>query len=261
MSADRIPDGAVLLLGGRSEVGLEVARRIAPGRDVILAARRSEHLDEQIAMLREVGATGVFPIEFDADRTEQHTAFLDEVADRFGRIGVAVVAFGILGDQARAEADPAHAVQIAQTDYVAQVSILLGLAKLLRAQDTRAGTRGAIVAFSSVAGVRVRKANFVYGSTKAGLDGFVQGFTDSLHGSGVQVLLARPGFIVGAMTRDLMASGVTPAPFSRTAAQVAEATVHALRRGRRTVWIPPLLRPLYAGLRFVPQAVWRRMPR
>ncbi len=260
MSADRIPDGAVLLLGGRSEVGIEVARRIAPGRDVILAARRPEYLDEQIAILREAGATGVVPLEFDADRTDQHVAFLDEVVDRFGRIGVVIVAFGILGDQARAEADPTHAVQIAQTDYVAQVSILLGLAKVLRAQEPRPD-RGAIIAFSSVAGVRVRKANYVYGSTKAGLDGFVQGFTDSLHGTGVQVLLARPGFIVGAMTRELMASGVTPAPFSRTAPQVAEATVHALRRGRRTVWIPPVLRPLYAGLRFVPQAIWRRMPR
>lgn len=256
-----MPDGAVLLLGGRSEVGLEVARRIAPGRDVVLAARRSSDLDAQIETLRAAGATGVFPVEFDADRTEQHGLFLDEVADRFGRIGVAIVAFGILGDQARAEADPTHAVQIAQTDYVAQVSILLGLANLMREQDQRAGRRGAIIAFSSVAGVRVRKANYVYGSTKAGLDGFVQGFTDSLHGSGIQVLLARPGFIIGAMTRDLMASGVTPAPFSRTAPQVADATVRALRRGRRVVWIPPVLRPLYAGLRFVPQAVWRRLPR
>ncbi len=258
---DRIPDGAVLLLGGRSEVGLEVARRIAPGRDVILAARRSEHLDEQIAVLRAAGATGVTAVEFDAERLGEHTAFLDEVVDRSGRIGVAIVAFGILGDQARAEADPAHAVQIAQVDYTAQVSILLTLAKVMRAQDDREGGRGAIVAFSSVAGVRVRRANYVYGSTKAGLDGFVQGFTDSLHGTGIQVLLARPGFIVGAMTRELMASGVKPAPFSRTAPQVAEATVHALRRGRRAVWIPGLLRPLYAGLRFVPQPIWRRLPR
>ncbi|BDH57531.1 hypothetical protein MTP03_24700 [Tsukamurella sp. PLM1] len=135
MSADRIPDGAVLLLGGRSEVGMEVARRLAPGRDVVLAARRSTDLAAQTAVLRDAGATGVFPVEFDADVTAEHGRFLAEVADRFGRVGVAIVAFGILGDQARAEADPAHAVQIAQTDYVAQVSILLGLAKLLRAQD------------------------------------------------------------------------------------------------------------------------------
>ncbi|WP_019202912.1 SDR family NAD(P)-dependent oxidoreductase [Tsukamurella sp. 1534] len=256
-----MPDGAVLLLGGRSEVGMEVATRIAPGRDVILAARRSEDLDEQIAALRAAGASGVYPVEFDADRTERHVGFLDEVADRHGRIGIAVVAFGILGDQSRAEADPTHAVQIAQTDYVAQVSILLALANLLREQDARGGSRGAVIAFSSVAGIRVRKANFVYGSTKAGLDGFVQGFTDSLHGSGIRVLLVRPGFIIGALTRDLMASGVKPAPFSSTAPQVADATVRALRRGRRVVWVPPILRPLYAGLRAVPQAVWRRMPR
>ncbi|GAB3127217.1 SDR family NAD(P)-dependent oxidoreductase [Tsukamurella serpentis] len=228
---------------------------------MILAARRADDLQPQIEMLRSVGATGVYPVEFDADRTDVHERFLDEVFDRFGRIGVTVVAFGILGDQARAEADPAHAVQIAQTDYVAQVSILLGLAKRLRAQEPRGGSRGAVVAFSSVAGMRVRKANFVYGSTKAGLDGFVLGLIDSLHGSGVRVLLARPGFIVGAMTRELMASGVEPAPFSRTAPQVAEATVHALRRGRSVVWIPGALRPLYAGLRLLPQALWRRMPR
>lgn len=261
MTTQGIADGAVLLLGGRSEVGLEVARRIAPGRDVILAARRSSDLAAQIDSLRAAGATDVFTIEFDADRTEDHVRFLDEVVDRYGRIGTAVVAFGILGDQARAEADPTHAVQIAQTDYVAQVSILLALANVVRAQDRRGGTRGSVVAFSSVAGVRVRKANFVYGSTKAGLDGFVQGLTDSLHGSGVHVLLVRPGFIVGAMTRDLMASGVKPAPFSRTAPQVADATVAALRSGRRAVWVPPLLRPLYAALRFAPQAVWRRLPR
>lgn len=261
MNRQGFPDGLVLLLGGRSEVGLEVAQRLAPGRAVVLAARRSDDLSEQIALLRSAGATDVYAVEFDADRTDWHVRFLDELTDRYGRIGIAVVAFGILGDQARAEADPTHAVQIAQTDYVAQVSILLTLANVMKVQEPLGGRRGAIVAFSSVAGVRVRKANFVYGSTKAGLDGFVQGLTDSLHGTGVQVLLARPGFIVGAMTRDLMASGVKPAPFSKTAPQVADATVRALGRGRRTVWIPPVLRPLYAGLRFLPQSVWRRMPR
>ena len=95
---DRIPDGAVLLLGGRSEVGTEVARRLAPGRDVILAARRPEYLDEQIALLREAGATGVFPIAFDADRTDEHAAVLAEVADRFGRIGVVPKYHGSITD-------------------------------------------------------------------------------------------------------------------------------------------------------------------
>jgi NAD(P)-dependent dehydrogenase (short-subunit alcohol dehydrogenase family) len=107
-----------------------------------------------------------------------------------------------------------------------------------------------------VAGVRVRRANYVYGSAKAGLDGFASGLADSLHGSGVRMLIVRPGFVIGRMTR-----GMDPAPLSSTPAQVAAATVRALAAGRRSVWVPGALRPLFFGLRLLPQPVWRRMPR
>ncbi len=261
MTDHPIPDGVILVLGGRSEIGIEVARRLCPGRTVVLAARRPEDLDAQRDRLISERATKVVAVGFDADDTAGHPALLRRVAAEYGRIGVAVVAFGILGDQARAEVESAHAVQIAQTNYVAQVSILTELATLLRAQSKERGTRGAIVAFSSVAGVRVRRANYVYGSAKAGLDGFVQGLTDALHGSGVHVLLARPGFVIGQMTADLMASGVKPAPLSSTPQQVADATVSALAHRRRAVWIPGTLRPVFAVMRVLPQSVWRRMPR
>jgi len=162
-----------------------------------------------------------------------------------------VLAFGILGDQIRAEADPAHAVAIVHTDYVAQISLLT-----LLAGSMRDAGRGALVVFSSVAGVRVRRANYVYGSAKAGLDGFASGMSDALHGSGVRLLIVRPGFVIGRMTE-----GMDPAPLSSTPAQVAEATARALSTGRRTVWVPWALRPLFFGLRLLPQGLWRRMPR
>ena len=137
------------------------------------------------------------------------------------------------------------------TDYVAQVSLLTHLAAAMR----QAG-RGSLVVFSSVAGVRVRRANYVYGSAKAGLDGFASGLADALHGTGVRLLIARPGFVIGRMTQ-----GMTPAPLSSTPEQVAAATARALAKGRRTVWIPWALRPLFFGMRLLPQFVWRRMPR
>jgi short-subunit dehydrogenase len=112
------------------------------------------------------------------------------------------------------------------------------------------------VVFSSVAGVRVRRANYVYGSAKAGLDGFASGLADALAGSGVHLLLVRPGFVIGRMTE-----GMSPAPLSSTPDQVAAATVSALRRGRAVVWVPPALRLLFAVLRLLPRSVWRRMPR
>jgi short-subunit dehydrogenase len=217
-------------------------------RTVVLAARRADDLVDEVASL--AGAS-VHTVEFDADDVGRHEAFLGEVVAAYGELDTVVVAFGILGDQARAERDAAHALSIVHTDYVAHVSILTHLATLLRAQKL-----GTLVVFSSVAGVRVRRANYVYGSAKAGLDGFASGLADALAGSGVRLLLVRPGFVVGRMT-----AGMTPAPFSSTPDQVADATVTALRRQRSVVWVPGVLRPVFAVMRVLPRAVWRRLPR
>lgn len=241
----------VVIFGGRSEIGLEVATRLARGATVVLAARGADRLDAQVAAVRAAGAAAVHPVEFDADDLASHAALVDAIVAEHGPIATAVLAFGILGDQARAERDPAHAVAVVHTDYVAQVSLLTVLATTMRAAG-----RGALVVFSSVAGARVRRANYVYGSAKAGLDGFAGGLADALHGSGVHLLLVRPGFVIGRMTE-----GMDPAPLSSTPAQVADATVRALAKGRRTVWVPATLAGLVFVMRLLPQAVWRRMPR
>jgi short-subunit dehydrogenase len=241
----------VLILGGRSEIGTELAVRLAPGASVVLAARNADRLGEQTAAILAAGAVAVSTREFDADDVETHGPLVASIIAEHGPIDTAVLAFGILGDQGRAEIDAAHAVAVVHTDYVAQVSLLTHLAAAMR----QAG-RGALVVFSSIAGARVRRANYVYGSAKAGLDGFASGLADALHGTGVRLLIVRPGFVIGRMTE-----GMTPAPLSSTPPQVAAATARALARGRRTVWIPWALGPASAVMRLLPQFVWRRMPR
>jgi short-subunit dehydrogenase len=193
----------------------------------------------------------VHTTEFDADDLASHGPLVAKIIAEHGPIGIAVLAFGILGDQARAEIDAEHAAAVVHTDYVAQVSLLTHLAAAMRKAD-----KGSMVVFSSIAGARVRRANYVYGSAKAGLDGFANGLADALHGTGVRLLLARPGFVIGRMTQ-----GMTPAPLSITPEQVASATARALAKGRRTVWIPWALGPMAFAMRLLPQFVWRRMPR
>lgn len=247
-------DGDLLVVfGGRSEIGLEVARRLAPGATVVLAARRHHDLHAQIAILEQAGAATVHTVRFDADDLSAHPGIVDAISAEYGPIDTAVLAFGILGDQTRAETDAGHAAAIAHTDFVAQVSLLTVLASTMRSAG-----RGTLVVFSSVAGVRVRRANYVYGSAKAGLDGFCSGLADALHGSGVRLLLVRPGFVIGRMTH-----GMSPAPFSSTPEQVAASTVRALARGRgsRTVWVPWILKPVFAGMELMPRWLWRRLPR
>ena len=245
------PGGVVVVFGGRSEIGVELARRLAPESTVVLAARGADQLGPQVAAVRAAGAREVHTAEFDADDLASHGPLVERLTGEYGPIDTAVLAFGILGEQDRAETDPAHAVAIVHTDYLAQISLLTVLATAMRAAGA-----GTLVVFSSVAGVRVRRANYVYGSAKAGLDGFASGLSDALHGSGVRLLIVRPGFVIGRMTR-----GMDPAPLSSTPAQVADATARALSRGRRTVWVPWALRPLFAGMRLLPQAIWRRLPR
>ncbi len=244
--------GAVVVLGGRSEIGLAVAERLAEdgAHTVVLAARRSDDLLHERQTLLGAGATTVECVEFNADAVDTHAALIEEL-DRVHGIDTVLVSFGVLGDQARAETDAAHAVAVVYTDYVAQISVLTHLATVLRARG-----RGDIVVFSSVAGARVRRANYLYGSAKAGLDGFACGLADALHGSGVHLLLVRPGFVVGRMT-----TGLKPAPFASTPDQVADAVVLGLRRRRAVVWVPQVLQPVFALLRLLPRAVWRRMPR
>lgn len=243
----------VAVFGGRSEIGLAVATRLAPGASVVLVARPGP-LDEAVAACREAGAERVETVAFDADDIAAQPGLVAGIEERVGPIDVAVLAFGVLGDQALAERDSAAAAALLHTDFVAQAALLTVLADRMRA---RGRGRGTIVAFSSVAGARVRRANYVYGSAKAGLDGFASGLADALHGSGVHLVIARPGFVIGRMT-----AGMEPAPFSSTPDQVADAVVARVRSGRGVdLWIPWQLRVLFAIARFVPRALWRRMPR
>ena len=108
---------------------------------------------------------------------------------------------------------------------------------------------GSIVAFSSVAGERARRSNFVYGSTKAGLDAFYSGLTEALRPVGVHVTVVRPGFVHTRMTE-----GLKPAPLSTTPEAVAAVVVDAVRTHKELVWAPAPLRFVMSALRHVPAA-------
>jgi len=245
------PHSPVVLVGGRSEIGLAVVRRLlAEGpREVVLARRPRAGTADAVDELHAAGATGVRVVDLDADDLDQHGPALSAALSGLVR-PVVVLAFGVLGDQPRAEVDAAHAAAVVHTDYVAQVAVLTRLRAELAARG------GTVVVFSSIAGVRVRRANYVYGSAKAGLDGFVGGLQDSLHGTPLRVLLVRPGFVVGRMTE-----GMDPAPMACTPDDVAAAVAGALADGRDTVWVPGALRWVAYAFRLLPRPLWRRLPR
>ena len=243
---------SVLVLGGGSDIGVAIARAFAGrrARTIVLAGRAPSRFAATAESLRAAGATRVETLEFDATDFDSHRAFIDSVFELVGDLDLVIVAAGVLGDAEQAARDAATAVAIVQTNFTGVVSVTIPLAQRMRAQG-----HGTIVLLSSVAGERVRKANFVYGSSKAGADGFFQGLGDKLAGSGVHVLIVRPGFVHSQMT-----AGMDAAPLATTPDAVASAVVAGIARDREIVWVPGPLRAFMAALRHLPRPVFRRLP-
>ncbi|OZM73234.1 decaprenylphospho-beta-D-erythro-pentofuranosid-2-ulose 2-reductase [Amycolatopsis antarctica] len=241
---------SLLLLGGTSDIALAIAERYLADRPlrIVLAARPSERLDAAAARLRKAGGD-VSTVDFDAKDTGSHPAMIEK-AFAGGDIDVSVVAFGLLGDAEQVWQDHAKAVELAQVNYTAAVSVGVALSERLKQQG-----HGSVVALSSVAGERVRRSNFLYGSTKAGFDGFYLGLGEALRPLGIKITVVRPGHVKTKMTE-----GMDEAPLAQTAEQVAETAVDAARKGKELVWAPAAFRPVMSALRHVPRPVFRKLP-
>jgi decaprenylphospho-beta-D-erythro-pentofuranosid-2-ulose 2-reductase len=242
--------GSLLLVGGTSDIAVATAHRYLAERPlrVVVAARDTPRRSAVADELRTAGGD-VEVVDFDAEDAGSAERMVAAAAAG-GDIDVAVIAFGQLGDQEQLAADPAAAAALAHVNYVAPVVVGTLLANRMRTQG-----HGVIVALSSVAGERARRSNYVYGSTKAGVDAYFSGLADSLVGSGVSVLVVRPGFV-----RSKMTEGLPEAPLSTTPEAVAEAIVTGVRTGRHTVWVPGAMRWVMSGLRHTPRAVFRKLP-
>ena len=241
----------IVLLGGTSDIGLAIVRQLLSPttRTVVLACRNVERGERAAAGLRHASVT-VDVVGFEATATDTHTEFARSLSTKYGDIDVAIVAFAVLGDGAVTSFDSAVAAEISDINFTGVVSATIAIANQMRQQG-----HGSIVLLSSVAGERVRKANPVYGGTKAGIDGFAQGLGDALADDGVHMVIVRPGFVHSQMT-----IGRKAAPLATTPEKVAEATARALRNRKRTVWVPGVLRYVFSVLRHLPAPVWRRLP-
>lgn len=241
----------IVLLGGTSDIGLAIVRQLLSPttRTVVLACRDIEAGERAAAGLRH-HSVDIDVVRFEGTAADTHTEFVRSLSAKHGDIDVAILAFALLGEGAVTSVDPIAAAEIAQVNFTGVVSSTIAVANQMRLQG-----HGSIVMLSSVAGERVRRANPVYGGTKAGIDGFAQGLGDSLADDGVHVLIVRPGFVHTKMT-----SGLKAAPFSTTPEKVATATVKALRAKRRIVWSPGALRYVFSVLRHMPGPLWRRLP-
>jgi decaprenylphospho-beta-D-erythro-pentofuranosid-2-ulose 2-reductase len=242
----------ILLLGGTSEIGLAICERYlqnAHARILLAAMPDDPGRDDAVAQMKAAGARSVELIDFEATDTDSHPKMID-AAFAGGDVDVAIVAFGLLGDAEELWQNQRKAVQIAEINYTAAVSVGVLLGEKMRAQGF-----GQIIAMSSAAGERVRRSNFVYGSTKAGLDGFYLGLGEALKPSGVRVLVIRPGQV-----RTRMSAHIKEAPLTVDKEYVANLAVSSAAKGKELVWAPGAFRYVMVVLRHIPRPIFRKLP-
>ena len=242
----------VLLLGGTSEIGLAIVKEYLAKQPlrVVLGVQPGDELkDATVADLKAAGASEVDALDFDATAFDTHPGVID-AAWAIADVDVAIVAFGLLGDAEELWQDQAKAVQIAQVNYTGAVSVGVLLGQKMKAQGY-----GQIIAMSTVAGELVRRSNFVYGSTKAGLDGFYRLLGEALAPFGPKVLVVRPGQV-----RTRMSAHVKEAPLTVEKEQLATEVVDAARKGQKLIWVPAPFRFVMIVLKHIPGPIFRILP-
>ena len=239
----------LLILGGNSDVAHAVARQFAAkaDADIILASRNMEMLKKKAKDIEIRGNTTVRTVAFDAADPQSHPSFYDRLSPK---PDVVVAAFGYLGDQEKAQGDNEEAKQIIETNFSGAVSILE-----LVAADFETQGKGTIIGIGSVAGLRGRQSNYLYGAAKGALGIYLSGLRNRLSKRGVQVMTVLPGFIDTKMTSGMGLPGLLTA----TPQQVAEDIYNGYRKSKDTIYTRWFWRWIMTIIRMIPEPLFKRL--
>jgi decaprenylphospho-beta-D-erythro-pentofuranosid-2-ulose 2-reductase len=239
----------LLILGANSDIAQEIARQFASkaSASITLASRNMEELHRQVQDLSIRHGIFCKAVYFDALDYASHLTFfrsLNPMPD-----GV-VVAFGLLGKRENAQRDSEESIKIIETNYSGAVSILE-----IVASDFEARRSGFIIAFSSVAGIRGRQSNYLYGSAKGGLQVYLSGLRNRLYRSGVPVITVIPGFVRTKMTAGMQ----LPRYISGDPCDIAKDVYRAYKNGKDIVYTKWIWRWIMLLIRLIPEKIFKRL--
>lgn len=241
---------SVLILGARSDIGLAAAHAFAArGYAVQLAARNAQALADDQADIATRHRVPVSLHEVDALDLASHAGFIDSLP---ALPDVAVCAIGFMGDQAENEQSVNALATVLRSNFEGPASLFTLLANRMVARGS-----GTLVGISSVAGVRGRAANYVYGSAKAGFSAFLSGLRNRLANgkTGVHVVTVLPGFVDTRMTADMD----LPRKLTAQPAEVGQAILAAVEKGRNVIYVRPIWQIVMLVIRHIPEGIFKKL--
>lgn len=242
----------VVVFGGNSDIAFALLQELAKDRleKVVLAGHNQTTLHERASQVAALGSIEVKIATFDANDLSQVKAQSELAMSLVPTVDLVILAVGILGDQSLDESDASAVAKVITTNFTGPAAALTAVVARMKAQGN-----GSILVLSSVAGAKVRRSNFIYGSSKAGIDSFALGFSDALWSTPIRITVVRPGFVVTKMTEALKA-----VPMSTTPDKVAVAALKAMEQGKEMVWVPQTFKTIIFVLRHLPRSITRKLP-
>lgn len=233
----------ILVIGGKSQIALQTVLNVplAPNGKVFLLGREVEK--ENIVITN----TEVTKLNYDINDSVQQIKKISELFDERD-FDLVILSVGYLGFQP-SKSTLEQVQTIIDVNFSYSASVLNYVTNRLKSQN-----HGKILILSSVAAVRPRKSNYIYGAAKSGLDFFARGLQLDLLGTGVKICIARPGFVHSNMTK-----GMTPAPFAISAAKAGEICARGILRSKKVFYVPGILRYVMFIVKLLPYKILNKL--
>jgi Short-chain dehydrogenases of various substrate specificities len=240
----------VLVIGATSAIAMAVMRRFAQrGARVCLVGRREDALHAAAADLDVRGAAATQVIALDANDLSRHGAVIDAAWSTWSGIDVALIAHGVMPNQARSQASVGDTLASFDTNARSVIALLTDLANRFESQGS-----GVIGVISSPAGDRGRASNYVYGAAKAAVTNFASGLRHRLFRTGVRVVTILPGFVDTPMTSGLRKKG----PLWSSPERIAADIVRGLESRNGALYTPWFWRWILLAVVHLPQRLFLR---
>jgi len=238
----------VLFLGATSDIAAATVYKFAShGYDIQLASRRVERLEPLCSDIIIRYRVNCSTYEFDAIRFDEHGKFFESLPCK---PEIVICAFGYLGDQKKAEENWNEVQSIINANYVGTVSILNVIASYFSEQH-----KGCIIGISSVAGIRGRRSNYIYGSAKAGFTTYLGGLRSRLYPDGVKVITVLPGFVRTRMTENI----ALPKLLTASPSDVASAIFKAIKKNKERVYVKWFWRWIMLIIQLIPEGMFKKL--
>ncbi len=240
----------ILIIGATSAIAEETAKLYAvEGHRLILWARRAEALEGLKGKLEVLGAAEVYTRVIELNNLQEHQLAFEDTVELLGGVDCVLIAHGLMYKQVEIQDDFVKFEDSLITNYVSFVSLLTVMASYF--EKKKSGNIGVI---TSVAGDRGRKSNYIYGSTKAGISAFTDGYRSRMAAHGVSVTNIKPGLVATPMTAHQRQGLLYASPET-----VARGIVRGISKNKETIYLPGYWSLIMFIVRHIPEFIFKRL--